>query len=125
QERLATLLLARPGSERVLDLLESGKHDRLISGKCLVQRRILRPQVRAQRAARKQRYSQRQPHSVGLRAIEQIARAERFQADRATQRERRIQRRLRDAHLRALDRKSTRLNSSHVKISYAVFCLKK
>src|SRR5690606_41348341 len=30
---------------------------------------------------------------------------------------------LRDDHLR--DRKSTRLNSSHVKISYAVFCLKK
>src|SRR5690606_40101934 len=28
-----------------------------------------------------------------------------------------------DPHL--LDRKSTRLNSSHVKISYAVFCLKK
>src|SRR5690606_41910883 len=26
---------------------------------------------------------------------------------------------------RAVDRKSTRLNSSHVKISYAVFCLKK
>src|SRR5690606_40957831 len=32
-----------------------------------------------------------------------------------------------DAHLEVLciDRKSTRLNSSHVKISYAVFCLKK
>src|SRR5436309_5863241 len=29
------------------------------------------------------------------------------------------------AMLRAGDRKSTRLNSSHVKISYAVFCLKK
>src|SRR5690606_27074575 len=29
------------------------------------------------------------------------------------------------ASLPALDRKSTRLNSSHVKISYAVFCLKK
>src|SRR5436309_4660976 len=28
-------------------------------------------------------------------------------------------------HRAALDRKSTRLNSSHVKISYAVFCLKK
>src|SRR5437660_9777095 len=28
-------------------------------------------------------------------------------------------------HLGALDRKSTRLNSSHVAISYAVFCLKK
>src|SRR5690349_24700249 len=27
--------------------------------------------------------------------------------------------------LRQLDRKSTRLNSSHVEISYAVFCLKK
>src|SRR5690606_42164648 len=29
------------------------------------------------------------------------------------------------ARLDAQDRKSTRLNSSHVKISYAVFCLKK
>src|SRR5699024_11781559 len=29
------------------------------------------------------------------------------------------------ARLRMLDRKSTRLNSSHVSISYAVFCLKK
>src|SRR5215471_19422390 len=28
-------------------------------------------------------------------------------------------------HLHRLDRKSTRLNSSHVEISYAVFCLKK
>src|SRR5690606_41707420 len=28
-------------------------------------------------------------------------------------------------HLSDIDRKSTRLNSSHVKISYAVFCLKK
>src|SRR5207302_2121234 len=28
-------------------------------------------------------------------------------------------------HEGGLDRKSTRLNSSHVKISYAVFCLKK
>src|SRR5436305_7519072 len=30
-----------------------------------------------------------------------------------------------DPLARALDRKSTRLNSSHVRISYAVFCLKK
>src|SRR5690606_42114723 len=29
------------------------------------------------------------------------------------------------ARLEVVDRKSTRLNSSHVKISYAVFCLKK
>src|SRR5699024_12286930 len=31
----------------------------------------------------------------------------------------------RDLSLPSLDRKSTRLNSSHVSISYAVFCLKK
>src|SRR5690606_42055921 len=30
-----------------------------------------------------------------------------------------------ERHLAKIDRKSTRLNSSHVKISYAVFCLKK
>src|SRR5690349_22205922 len=30
-----------------------------------------------------------------------------------------------EIYRRALDRKSTRLNSSHVEISYAVFCLKK
>src|SRR5690625_5380707 len=29
------------------------------------------------------------------------------------------------AYLRLIDRKSTRLNSSHVAISYAIFCLKK
>src|SRR5690349_23580419 len=31
----------------------------------------------------------------------------------------------RESAARRLDRKSTRLNSSHVEISYAVFCLKK
>src|SRR5438874_9312697 len=40
----------------------------------------------------------------------------------APARSRRARRR---AHLRGRDRKSTRLNSSHVEISYAVFCLKK
>src|SRR5690606_41439904 len=30
-----------------------------------------------------------------------------------------------ELRVRKIDRKSTRLNSSHVKISYAVFCLKK
>src|SRR3712207_7764882 len=30
-----------------------------------------------------------------------------------------------EQHLAGLDRKSTRLNSSHANISYAVFCLKK
>src|SRR5690554_7164912 len=32
---------------------------------------------------------------------------------------------LRNKGISLLDRKSTRLNSSHVRISYAVFCLKK
>src|SRR3712207_7464565 len=32
---------------------------------------------------------------------------------------------LRNAYLKHKDRKSTRLNSSHANISYAVFCLKK
>src|SRR2546426_11872181 len=35
------------------------------------------------------------------------------------------QERAHDVHLRVADRKSTRLNSSHLVISYAVFCLKK
>src|SRR5258708_8616938 len=38
---------------------------------------------------------------------------------------RRYQERLRSGGLSARDRKSTRLNSSHQIISYAVFCLKK
>src|SRR5256885_13188182 len=32
---------------------------------------------------------------------------------------------LKDEHIKIRDRKSTRLNSSHLVISYAVFCLKK
>src|SRR5439155_25431820 len=40
-------------------------------------------------------------------------------------RSRRRFRSARDRRLRNRDRKSTRLNSSHVAISYAVFCLKK
>src|SRR2546430_8087890 len=39
--------------------------------------------------------------------------------------ERRSQQRLPIPHIRPQDRKSTRLNSSHSQISYAVFCLKK
>src|SRR5690606_41753472 len=39
--------------------------------------------------------------------------------------ERHSDRRHRCGGVRVRDRKSTRLNSSHVKISYAVFCLKK
>src|SRR5437667_2899271 len=42
--------------------------------------------------------------------------------------DRRVPERRLDARFRrggALDRKSTRLNSSHITISYAVFCLKK
>src|SRR3712207_8251912 len=37
----------------------------------------------------------------------------------------RVQQRIRDGEVPPPDRKSTRLNSSHANISYAVFCLKK
>src|SRR5690606_42050667 len=50
----------------------------------------------------------------GKDAIGRVRRARRAQAER-----------LRMATEVERDRKSTRLNSSHVKISYAVFCLKK
>src|SRR5690349_19163612 len=52
----------------------------------------------------------------------------RLQAQRPQARLARDRQRLEQLHRRlhaALDRKSTRLNSSHVEISYAVFCLKK
>src|SRR5688572_32327118 len=44
---------------------------------------------------------------------------------RAEETRRRAGHRLRDAGQQLADRKSTRLNSSHSQISYAVFCLKK
>src|SRR3712207_7718342 len=45
----------------------------------------------------------------------------------AAVRERQAERRIldREVEQRGVDRKSTRLNSSHANISYAVFCLKK
>src|SRR5205085_12120725 len=43
----------------------------------------------------------------------------------ACQRDRVLQRRLDSQQQQRQDRKSTRLNSSHSQISYAVFCLKK
>src|SRR2546430_6975219 len=46
-------------------------------------------------------------------------------ADRHRQRDSSAPRGLRDDGGRSRDRKSTRLNSSHSQISYAVFCLKK
>src|SRR5690606_41914571 len=51
------------------------------------------------------------------------ARQTRCRASRCHRRRRRARRT--DGGTLARDRKSTRLNSSHVKISYAVFCLKK
>src|SRR5437870_10791347 len=59
------------------------------------------------------------PYTTLFRSVKKIGRIGKH-PDRALDR--------RDQSLavdRALDRKSTRLNSSHVAISYAVFCLKK
>src|SRR5688572_32034899 len=55
----------------------------------------------------------------------QSARRERDPHDRRSAQHRRDDRPLRRRGLRGGDRKSTRLNSSHSQISYAVFCLKK
>src|SRR5438067_4762583 len=67
-----------------------------------------------------------QPHrpSVGLlevvRAVHQAAEVHAvMEAEHVTRLVRET------GHMFGLDRKSTRLNSSHVSISYAVFCLKK
>src|SRR5690606_41536530 len=64
------------------------------------------------------------------RAAAQVRRAherpEPSYAQQGVRRGRTVRDRRRPEHRRpVLDRKSTRLNSSHVKISYAVFCLKK
>src|SRR5699024_12359792 len=60
--------------------------------------------------------------SVGRRLLHSMSpRYKRRAASRCT----RVTNRLPNTATSASDRKSTRLNSSHVSISYAVFCLKK
>src|SRR5437868_7177672 len=51
-----------------------------------------------------------------------LFRSHSFLDDRSTQN---FELRLLEPYIKPKDRKSTRLNSSHVSISYAVFCLKK
>src|SRR2546430_8705343 len=58
----------------------------------------------------------RQTGRLLVQSIQRSERAERLQGGRAV---------LRLGPVLGLDRKSTRLNSSHSQISYAVFCLKK
>src|SRR5690349_11488832 len=74
------------------------------------------------------------PQPEGLSTAAVYAEADRLGAPRGDNELEAIRRRLRDAlddggsplsYREHLDRKSTRLNSSHVEISYAVFCLKK
>src|SRR5437588_8917282 len=62
------------------------------------------------------------PYTTLFRAGARRAGADRCRLDRPLRAELRLQERPLDRHL---DRKSTRLNSSHTVISYAVFCLKK
>src|SRR3712207_7227012 len=57
-----------------------------------------------------------------VRARRELVRSLRAQADHAADEARAAERR---RIAREIDRKSTRLNSSHANISYAVFCLKK
>src|SRR3712207_8302806 len=66
---------------------------------------------------------------VRRRALRQRADGGRARLRKRNRRERRLDRALPARHRRGqqhlADRKSTRLNSSHANISYAVFCLKK
>src|SRR3712207_7279427 len=59
---------------------------------------------------------------VGEAAAAQVRAAEVAAGHRRTRQARALQRRAAEV---GVDRKSTRLNSSHANISYAVFCLKK
>src|SRR5690606_41825388 len=61
--------------------------------------------------------SSRRLHAISRHALAARSRPGRFASNSV--------RRARSERRRGSDRKSTRLNSSHVKISYAVFCLKK
>src|SRR2546430_705240 len=64
--------------------------------------------------------------SVTLAGDVNLDRVEKFPAKNLNARDDSIARRKRFLHQRrGIDRKSTRLNSSHSQISYAVFCLKK
>src|SRR3989442_11006780 len=68
------------------------------------------------------------PYTTLFRSREQghLRRVEREPVEDTAQHPVRGPARLRQAEpVKPLDRKSTRLNSSHVRISYAVFCLKK
>src|SRR3989442_1973236 len=67
------------------------------------------------------------PYTTLFRSVRQPAKIRAPDAGPARRRDPRRGRaaRLRAHALDARDRKSTRLNSSHVRISYAVFCLKK
>src|ERR1035437_6849571 len=60
-------------------------------------------------------YEQRNPDDAAQEGIYEQTRRHRFVASRGSL----------DGYRPARDRKSTRLNSSHAKISYAVLCLKK
>src|SRR5690606_40444041 len=62
---------------------------------------------------------------VGLPSLEQSVQETRTASLRQKDRAKPNQTARRHPKLEPRDRKSTRLNSSHVKISYAVFCLKK
>src|SRR5204863_6507393 len=82
-------------------------------------RSILEPQFGTDRLGQRERDRQAQATALAARVAGQLREA----------REHPLALRMRNAGALVLDqdqdRKSTRLNSSHVEISYAVFCLKK
>src|SRR5207249_11919089 len=109
-EPIAALLRLRVIHECVLGLFQRVQNRRLIENLGLFPARVLHGDVRVYTAAREYRQadcrSRRKEISQRQREIMEL-------------------RRLPSRGPQQRDRKSTRLNSSHVSISYAVFCLKK
>src|SRR5205814_7210582 len=99
--------------------------------------RTLRRRQRLSRARERSLWRLRTPDEPVVRVVGSRARRAARAAARGARRSGRARRRdsagrcaavrraAGDAHRRGGDRKSTRLNSSHLGISYAVFCLKK
>src|SRR5690625_6159673 len=92
--------------------------------RCLAERRSRAHHLPRRRGARGRRHSQRRS---GARASRGPGRRHHRTAGElnASQEASEGSEEATEASAKAADRKSTRLNSSHVAISYAVFCLKK
>src|SRR5690242_4744425 len=88
-------------------------------------RSTLFPYTTLFRSRRRRRRRQRNPCKPGAACGGSVGSRRRHRPHRGVAAGRHARRGSNDSRALGLDRKSTRLNSSHMSISYAVFCLKK